>query len=360
MNPENNKWSNRAPLLIIIVAVLIIIGLVIGGKKTDDKPIKIGVILPLSGSLEFIGDSAKHGAELALENYSATSSKHKYQLVFEDDQYDVSKTVTAANKLVSVDKVNVIVSLGSAEANVVKPLVNANKIIQFTTAASDQTIVDGKYNFDHWTPPSEESKIMISEFLKRNIKKIAIFTTNNDGMIAIAGELKKQLGETDISIVMDEKINVGERDFRTQIMKLKDASPDIIVMQNTPPELEILAKQIKDAGIKAPLTSIEVFDTTAQPKLFSGSWYVTVSDSTETFKSAYKAKYGSEPSLATGNVYDIVSLIINASENVNGSLTTEKVAAELLKISNFNGAMGNLSINSSGTVISKAAIKNIK
>jgi branched-chain amino acid transport system substrate-binding protein len=358
MNPENNKVSNKIISAVVILLVLSIIGFTVHNKKLDNSPIKIGVILPLTGSLGFIGDSARHGAEMALENYRNTN--HKYELVFEDDQYDVSKTVTAANKLISIDKVNDIVSLGSAEANVVKPLANKNKIIHFTTAASDQTIADGKYNFDHWTPPAEESETMVSGFLKRNVKKVAIFTTNNDGMIAIAGELKRQLSDAGISVILDEKINVGDRGFRTQIAKLKMNSPDIIVMQNTPPELEILAKQIKDAGIKTPLTSIEVFDTTTEPQLFKGNWYVTVSDPTELFANSYKAKYGSGPSLATGNVYDIVSLIITATENVKGTLTNEKVATELLKIKNLDGAMGNLSINSRGTVISKASVKTVK
>lgn len=357
MKTENIKkiiW----PAVTIIVIILITISLTASSKPKSTNIIKIGVILPLSGDLSIIGEPAKHGAEMALANFPNT--KNKYELVFEDDQYDVNKTVTAANKLISIDKVNAIVTLGSAEGNVVKPLANKNKIIHFNTAASDQTIADGKYIFNHWTPPQEEAKTLIAELLRRNIKKIAIFTTNNDGMIAISNELKQQLKETGISMVLDEKINVGNRDFRSQIMKLKNNLPDIIVMQNTPPELEILAKQIKESGIKTPLTSIEVFDTTSAPELFKGYWYATVSDFTDKFATDFKNKYGSGPALTTGNVYDIIPLIITAAENTKGSPSSNNISAELLKIKDFSGAMGNLSINSSGAVISKAAIKIVK
>ena len=129
---------------------------------------------------------------------------------------------------------------------------------------------------------------------------------------------------------------------------------------NTPPELEILAKQIKEASIKIPLTSIEVFDTTSAPELFKGYWYATVSDFTDKFATDFKNKYSTGPALATGNIYDIISLIITASENTHSSPSSENISAELLKIKDFTGAMGNLSINSSGAVISKAAIKIVK
>ena len=358
MNIENIKKIVWPVIIIIVVIILVVFGLTVSNKQINNRVIKIGVILPLSGDLAIIGEPAKHGAEMALANFQ--NLKNKYELIFEDDQYDVNKTVTAANKLISVDKVNAIVTLGSAEGNVVKPLANKNKIIHFNTAASDQTIADGKYIFNHWTPPQEEARTLITELVRKDIKKVAIFTTNNDGMIAISNELKNQLAETNITVVMDEKINVGNRDFRTQIMKLKTNLPDIIISQNTPPELEILAKQIKEASIKIPLTSIEVFDTTSAPELFKGYWYATVSDFTDKFATDFKNKYSTGPALATGNIYDIISLIITASENTHSSPSSENISAELLKIKDFTGAMGNLSINSSGAVISKAAIKIVK
>jgi branched-chain amino acid transport system substrate-binding protein len=356
MNQENNKfvWS----LLLVILIVLVILGFNKFYKTSDNLPIKIGVILPLTGDLGFIGESAKLGAEMALADFSNT--KNKYELVFEDDQYNVNKTVTAANKLISVDKVSAIVSLGSAEANVVKPLATKNKLIHFTTAASDQTIPDGLYTFDHWTPPTEEASALVGELVKRNIKKIALFTTNNDGMIAISNELENQAEKNNILITMEEKLNVGSRDFRTQIMKLKADMPEIIIMQNTPPELEILARQIKEAGIKIPMTSVEVFDTTTSPELFAGNWYATVSDPTEKFANSFKAKYGKGPVLATGNVYDIITLIITGFENTKGQISSDKVSQELHKIQNFAGAMGNISIADNGIVLSKSSIKTVK
>jgi len=342
---------------IIAVLVIIAFGYNLLQKPTDNSPVKIGVVLPLSGDLAFIGEPAKKGAELALEQFKNT--KHKYELVFEDDQYDSKKTITSATKLISIDKVEAVVSFGSAQGNVLKPLAVNNKTIHFAVA-SDPSIADGKYNFNHWTPAKEEIKILVAELINRKIKSVSVLTTNNDGMIALETELKSQLQNTGIIILADERFNVRSRDFRTLITKLKSNLPEVLVMLNTTPELEILAKQIKDSGIKTPMTSVEVFDATSNPSLFKGYWYATAGDPSEIFISNYKNKYSSAPSIGTGNVADIISLIVEASEKINGKVTAETISQELRSIQNMAGAMGNLSIDAKGSVISKASIKVMK
>ncbi|MEI7480053.1 MAG: ABC transporter substrate-binding protein [bacterium] len=344
-------------LSIIAILVLIMVGYTASQKTIDNSPVKIGVVLPLSGDLAFIGEPAKKGAELALEQFKNT--KRKYELVFEDDQYDSKKTITSATKLISINKVEAVVSFGSAQGNVVKPLAVNNKTIHFAVA-SDPNIADGKYNFNHWTPAKEEVKTLVAELVNKKIKSVSVLTINNEGMIALESELKKQLQNTGISILADERFNVGSRDFRTLITKLKSNLPEVLVMLNTTPELEILAKQIKDSGIKTPMTSVEVFDATSNPPLFKGYWYATAGDSSEIFISNYKNKYSSAPSIGTGNVADIISLIVAASEKIDGKVTAENISQALHSIQNMAGAMGDLSIDAKGSVISKASIKVMK
>ena len=340
----------------IIVVVILIVG--VGSNRSDTSPIKIGVILPLSGNLAFLGESAKQGAVLALENFKDT--KRKYELIFEDDQFSAEKAVTAANKLISIDKVDAIISFGSSGGNAVKSLALKNKVVHFAVA-SDPTVADGKYNFNHWTSPSEEVRAMVAELQKRNINKITVLTMNQAGFLSIVSELKKQIHGTDIQITNEQTFNTGEKDFRSVVLKLKQNLPQIIVMANFSPELEILGKQIQDAGIKTPMTSIEGFDQTTQPALFDGYWYASASDPTSEFSTIFKNKYATEAGFGTGNIYDIVSLLITASENnSNGKLSSDGIAGQLLKIQGFKGAMGNLTIGSDGIVQSTATIKTVK
>lgn len=345
----------------IIVVALIIWGLVSvsNTKKTVDQPIKIGIILPLSGNLAFIGEPAKKAAEFSLENFKNT--KHKYELIFEDDQFNAEKAVTAVNKLISIDKVDAVISFGSSGGNAINPIAEKNKIINFAVA-SDPKVVNGNFNFDHWTPPREEVKALVSELIKRNIKKIGLITANQDGMLAIRDEVKKQITDTGIEITTDQIFNIGEKDFRSLIVKIKQNLPEIFVQINYTPELEILGKQMKDSGIKVPMTSVEGFDQTTNPELFDGYWYASASDPSSDFVNNFKEKFGIEPGFGSGNTYDIISLFVTAFEKADYSDKTkiDNVVKELMNISDFNGVMGKLSIDSDGLVVSTATIKTVK
>ena len=108
----------------IIVLVLVVIIVAVSGKSgskskvTSNEPIKIGLSLPLTGDLSFIGEADKNAAQLALADINSNpNNKHTYQLLFEDDAFDAQKAASAANKLINVDKVNALVSVGSTAGN---------------------------------------------------------------------------------------------------------------------------------------------------------------------------------------------------------------------------------------------------
>ncbi|TAK57349.1 ABC transporter substrate-binding protein [Patescibacteria group bacterium] len=355
------KYMNKIIRNIGIALVLILIGVGIWQNNTGPKKsdvITIGVVAPLSGNLAFLGEGMKNAVVLAEEQLNK-SGKHTYRVIVEDDGFDVKRTASALSKLVSIDKVNAVVTIASAAGNVAKPIAEQNKIVHFAIA-SDPHIAEGMYNFIHWTPPVEEVKVFVPELQKRGFKRLAVFGAKIQGIQAVVDELSKQLGGTDIEIVYNETHNFGVKDYRTMIAKAKATNPDIYVLEEFSPELEILAKQLREAGIREPITSIESFEQTEQFSLFEGSWYVNAADATGEFIDAYTKRFGKGPTLGTPNAYDIVNLIVSAGESIDGQVTNEKLAEALLRVKDQKGALGNLTINPDGLVLSKAVVRMIK
>lgn len=332
-------------------------------KSANIEPtqtIRIGVTLPLSGGLAFLGEAAKNAVELAI--FDLDQTKYKYEVIFEDDKFDPSTGSITANKLINIDKVDAIMSFGSPVGNVVSPIAEKAGVVHFGIA-SDPNIPIGYYNFNHWTPPYEESELMVEELVKRGIKTAILLEQNQPGVLAVTSVLKPGLESAGVKLVATEKFNTGTRDFRSIISKIKNVQADIILLEVTSPELEVLAKQLAEAGIKIPLTSIESFEFSDQPELFEGFWYVNGADQTPAFIKKYSDKYGSNPKLASGNAYDVVDMIVYAIEksgNGEEKPSNDLVVKELLKIKNFNGAMGKLSIDKDGLVITKAVTRMIK
>jgi len=358
--------------LVILIIIVLAIYLGIGKKATqvEEKPvaketvratIKIGAILPLTGGGAMMGDSGRKALLLAKEKLSGT--KYNYELIFEDDRLDPGMTASAINKLVGIDKVDAVISFSSGSGNVISPITQQNGVIH-CGIASDPNVAKGEFNFIHWTPPAAENEVFVRELQKRGIKKLGILRLNQQGIAAVIDDLKNKIKNTDITIVSDQIFNFGERDFKTLILKVKNENPDIIMLMAFSPELEILAKQIKELGVTTPLTSIEMFEFSEQMDLFEGQWYVQAADALESFTSTYRAKFGDDYKPGAPNAYDCFNLIVNAYEKAGTDPSIKPDRLSVINIlhntKNFNGALGVLNVDQDGIIWSKAVVRMIK
>ncbi|MSR84953.1 hypothetical protein EXS71_00730 [Candidatus Uhrbacteria bacterium] len=351
------------PIVGVIVIAFVIVKLNQSPAAPTIKPtITIGYIAPLSGNVAFLGEGVKNAAELALADLQTKNTKYNYKLLFEDNDFSPAKTASAAQKLISVDHVDALVTVASSAGRVVTPIAEKAQVIH-VGIASDPNIAKGTYNFINWTPPDEEVPVFVNQMKKRNIKKLAVFGQQISGITAVIDELKKEIAGTDMQIVSEDISNAGDKDFRTAIKKAEAANPDYFLMVMFSPELEIVAKQIKELGIKIPITAIESFELSDKPELFEGLWYVNAADPTPAFANAYQTKYGKNPSIATPNSYDILGMIVAAAETFDGKTkpSTTDLANALARVRGYNGALGNnISMNANHVVISKAVVRIIK
>jgi len=347
----------------VLLALLILASCgdrVISAQK-NPAVIKIGASIPLSGDEAFIGEGIRNAMTLALEEESTT--KYHYELIFEDDKLDAASAATAANKLISANGVDAIISVSSGTGNVIAPIAQANKVIHFGIA-SDANIAKGEFNFIDWTPPSEEGKTWAKEAKKQGVKTIAIIEMQHSGVAAIVAEMKKYAAQEGLQIVSDESFAAGDKDFKTIIARSKTTNPDLYFLMAFSPELDILFKQMKDLGVTAPVSSIETFELTENPGQFEGYWYVNGADSSGAFIEKYQAKFGKGPQLGTPNAYDSVKLLIKGFENAGTDSTVkpspESVSTQLLEIKDFQGALGSSSFDEEGIVHSPASVRMIK
>ena len=127
-------------------------------------------------------------------------------------------------------------------------------------------------------------------------------------------------------------------------------------------EIGIIGKQIRNLGIKTPLTSIESFGLTTDASPFEGQWFVDATVPTDKFSSGYQAKYGKAPGPAAANTYDAIHLLVQAFEATsgNGKPSSDKVVKELSNIKDYSGALGSIVAGPDGAFISQATVKVIK
>ncbi len=354
-------------VIVVLIAVMVIsTGFIIPGCKPKEsaETIKIGVSVPITGQIAMLGEGMKNAALIAKDDMAKNfkNLRHNYELIFEDDGFDPTKAASVARKLISVDKVVAIISGEGPTAMVMGPIADKEQVIHFGITA-DPAAAKGELNFLHWSPLAEQNYVLLQELKNRGYKKVGFFTNiSSEVWVAISEDLKKQVKDAGIAITYDESFENGKKDFRSLVAKVKENMPEIHIILTYSPELDILVKQMRTAGLNQPITSIESFEFAQEMPLFEGQWYVCGGNPSRDFVAEYKSRYGKYPPILSPNVYDMINLIITATENVQSASTptSTQIAGELKKIKNYSGVLGKLVVGDDRIVWSKAGVKIIK
>ncbi|MDA3836870.1 MAG: ABC transporter substrate-binding protein [Nanoarchaeota archaeon] len=350
-----NKKTILFASLAVILAIILLLSFSTGEMPANKEIIKIGVIIPLTGDVGFLGEGIRDAMVLAKEQLGNT--KYEYEIIFEDNSFDTTKTLSAINKLVYVDKIDSVISIGSGQGSIISPITEENNILHISIA-TDKKVSEGMYNFIHWTTPEEEVRMFLDELESRGIEKVGIVRENSNWASSITVALEEQISKKEVEITLNEVYNKGATDFRTSLMKSKESGAEVLLIIGISPEIEIIGKQINELNIDIPLSAIESFENTEEYELFEGAWYVYSANPTESYVTDFKNKYNSEPLPYSGNGYDCLKLIIKSFEKTENGKASE--AKDILQSTKgFVGAMGILNVLPGGIVDSKAIVKQI-
>ena len=352
----NNK-KIIAILAVLAVVVFILIGTA-SHNQNQAKTIRIGAVLPLSGVQAFVGEGMKNALELALQNLDTT--KYNYELIVEDGAFDVKTSISAANKLIEVDKVDAIIDAYAPIGNAISPITEKAKVVHIDIAF-DPKIAEGDYNFILFTTPETAARSFLGEMQKRGLKKLGIFRVNNQGIASVHASIDELADKYGITIVSDEVFQPGERDFKGIIAKSARGKADLYALLALSPELEILAQQLHEQNIHN-LSSTIYFELAKDKSVFEGLWSIGYGKTSSDFDARYKAAYGRELGFGSANVYDAFNVIVQAAESVAGQNkpTSQHIAEKIQSIKDFEGVLGKLHVNDIGIIDTPTMVKVVK
>src|ERR1017187_10767635 len=93
--------------LVIIVALAGMLFLRRHRDNEKENPLKIGVILPLTGDAASYGVDCRRGIEMEVDNIRK-QQEHEIDVDFEDSKADPATAVAAFNKLANVDRAKAV------------------------------------------------------------------------------------------------------------------------------------------------------------------------------------------------------------------------------------------------------------
>ena len=164
-----------------VVGIVVVVGLVWWGVSKNSgsgNVIKIGWIGPLTGDVSSIGTVNKAAVQVAVDEVNAAGGVNgkQIQMFYEDAQCNAQLAVSAAQKLVSIDGVGIIISECSTETSAFGPMAMQDKVIVFSPVSSAPSLSQlGKYFFRDYPSDSFAGKFEADyAYNKLGARKVAI------------------------------------------------------------------------------------------------------------------------------------------------------------------------------------------
>lgn len=358
----------------ICIVTILIIGIVSCAKKRPEE-IKIGAILPLTGDTASYGVALKKGMDLAIEKINSQGgiNTKKLMVIFEDSQADPSKGVSAFTKLVTADKVPIVIGdMFSAGTLAMTPIAEKNKVVLLSpTASAVELTTAGDYIFRIY-PSDTYDGIYLANFVSEKLKarSASIIYLQVTSISAVSQVFKERFESLGGIILGADSYKEGDTDFRGQLIKAKEDDPDIIFIPGYLKEMAMLLRQAKELAIKKTFLSISTFydpkilelsGGAAEGVLFSSPFFDPKSASVEVeeFVESFKSKYNNEPDILAGYGYDVVNIATEAIKACY-QMAPDNIKEELYNIKDYPGVTGKTSFDSNGDVVKELKMMQVK
>jgi branched-chain amino acid transport system substrate-binding protein len=340
-------------LLYVLIGVLLV-GLVLTAavrRKGDEKSVRVGSVLVLSGDYKSLGEQVRDGQTLAMEEINLDPNrKQKLEIVFLDSQGEKAMALEKVKQL-QRDNIKFIAEVfGSPSASHTLPYIKQQDMLFISGVDTGASLTrEGGEHFFRIIPSDRLACQQLSaKAINMGFKRAAVVYINDEWGSGLKTEFEPEYKKLGGEIVTTMETGKGQDLFQPVIAGIKSHSPQVILLFIYPREAALLVKEARRQQMEVSfmgtdnLTGSEL--TEVGGDAVQGVMYVVPkaaneSERSEHFKRLYAQKFGSgkEPPLFTALGYDAVHLMAKAIEDSGGDVGK---ARQVLENINYVGATG--------------------
>jgi len=350
-------------LRILFAGAAAVSGLLLVGNPVNaqDKTIKIGALLPISGPGSYFGVQDKQGIELALEQLNKTGvNGYKFTVQYEDSSCSPLPATQAAKRLLEQFKPDVVIGEECSDATLaVMPIMEEAKVPLINAGSSAIKITEPGNPWTFRIMPNEVMQgVNIAEnaYNRINARSAVLLFENTNAGIGNAKVFKDTFTKLGGKVL--EEIGFGRdvNDFTAIATRIAGVGKIDVIPTYT---LEGQGLKITQALAQAGVTkggggnAIQIgtiwlpfgFEAKAG-KAALGYIRIVQFDPTDArpvvkdFISAFKAKYNSEPTHINAHAYDQIMLIADVVKR--GGKDAQSIRDALAATKNFVGVTGSV------------------
>lgn len=251
---------------IMATIFLFAFGLIVSPALAFKGTYKVGAVFSITGRTSFLGDPENKTALMLAEeiNNAGGINGKKLELIVYDTEGDATKANLAVKKLISKDKVCVVIGPSlSGTTLAVLPVAEKNETPLISCAASYKIVHNAEtgkpYKWVFKTPQTDTMAVeaIYTQLKKRGLNKIAIMSVTSGFGASGRGELIKLAPKYGMTIIADEKYGPKDTDMTAQLTKIKGLAPQAIVNWSVGPTQVVVLRNVRDLG----MTSIPFYQS---------------------------------------------------------------------------------------------------
>lgn len=349
-------WTLRT-----ILCLTLILGLFAG--CSEDEPVLVGVVLPLTGEFAIYGEPIRRGIELAFEEIEAEEEyPYPLELQIRDSESDPEIAAAQLDQLYEAGAPAVIGGVTTAEALAMVEVADQRDRVLLSPSASSPQLTGLSTNFFRVFPSDFEEGTKMGYFAIQTLGVDEVVIAAAESQYAkgiqqvFAQEIERNGGT--VTEVLEYPPNTD--DLGGVIERIMTLSPEAVYLADYAPNLETLVSGLEERGYDGTILStssiatpelVETVGEAANGVLFTQSNYDVNSDNEliQQFVEQFRAEYGKVPDLYAAHGYDAMRIYGRALVE-GGGRRPSNFWQGMRGITSFPGVTGPIQFDEQGDV----------
>lgn len=240
---------------------------------TEDT-IKLGILGSLTGPAAIWGSGNFAGGVLAFEeaNEAGGINGRMLEWIVEDDETSPPKAIAAFKKLIGQDQVFAVFGpAASAVSAAMVPAMSESGVPVFISVPSTPAVTEPMIHNVFRTGPLNDRMQgeAMADYVVDELggERVAIIQQSDEYGTRGGESFMKRMADKEEQTVAQETFGPGDTDFTSQLLRIRDANPDILVVYGYPSPSSIITRQTRQLGMEAKIIGSNATSSRQYPEI---------------------------------------------------------------------------------------------
>ncbi len=334
-----------------------------GRAQTTGRPIVVGASISDTGAFAVDAAYALKGMQLAVADANARGGwlGRKVELRYYDDKSDAGTAVRLYTKLITEDKVDLLVGpYSSGITQAIAPLINKYKMatIEPESSIPDVYVAGNQWNFQGIATSSSYLQDLLPLAKSQGAQTVAVLALKSGFSLACYKARVEQVKSLGMKLVYETTYALPQPDFSSIALAVKNANPDVIVGCTYYPDAVGITQALHRVGFApkflgetigpAEAEFAKALGPLANGIVSNTSWWPSnKTKGNADFIAGYRAKFNHEdPDYHSAHNYAAIQ-VLGAAVTATKSLDQSKLREWLLK-NQVETVAGTFKVNDNG------------